>query len=127
MTLCRGGDGAGGGNRELGSRGAGLTAACWLCGELVDLSPVPSSVQAELLSPPKADLRVSDELFHSTSTITFALHHREDAARALGTFGALQPGGGQRGLPKVGLSESSAAAPAEVFIGFRVSLPDAAC
>lgn len=64
---------------------------CCPCGEPVDLSPVPSSVQAELLSPPKADLWGSDELFHSTSTITFPLHHGEDAAVAPGTFGALQP------------------------------------
>ena len=35
-----------------------------------------------------------------------------------GTSGALRPGRGERGLPKVGLPESGTAAPAELLVGF---------
>lgn len=71
----------GGGNGELPSGGAGPTAARWSPGELVALSPATTRVRAELLSPPRANCWVSDELFHSTSII-FPLRHGGDAARA---------------------------------------------
>lgn len=77
---------------NLASRGAGLTPACCPCGELVDLSPVPTACRLSSFPPPKADLWVSDELGHSTSTVTFPLHHGEDAARGPGTLGVLQLG-----------------------------------
>lgn len=90
--MCRGGDGAGDGHGELG-----LTW-CWSHTSLLSVwgtggpQSCSNSVQAEFLSPPKADLWVSDELGHSTSTVTFPLHHGEDAARGPGTLGVLQLG-----------------------------------
>jgi len=105
-------------------RGAGRTAARCPRRELVDLRPLPSSIQAELLSPPKADLWVSGEPFHSTSAITSPFHHGEDAARDLwGTAaGARRAWAAEGWLARVRHCCARRAAR-----GLRVSLADAAC
>lgn len=110
--MTSGGDGAGGGNGELGPTWCWSRSSLLSVGELVDLRTVPS-VQAGLPSPPKADLWVSDELFHSTSTITFPLRHGKDAA-------------GVAGEDKVGYRRLACPSHGGVR-GLRVSLAGAAC
>lgn len=75
-----------------------------------------SSVQAELLPPPKADLWVTGELFPPPLPSPFLYTMGKMLP---GPLGALQPRGGQRGGLKVALSKSSAAAPTGVSMGFR--------
>lgn len=97
---------------NLPSCGASPTAARWPPGELVALSPAPTRVRAELLSPPRADRWVSDELFHSASII-FPLRHGGDAAE----------GGDTLGYQRVASPSPALLCPQ----GLGVSLADAAC
>lgn len=82
-----------------------------------------SSVQAELLPPPKADLWVTGELFPSTSAITFPLHHGKDAARApRGTAAKGRTTWGAEGC----LIQVQHCCPRRSVHGLQVSLADAA-